>query len=245
MSSTATAMRTWDYVALGDSIPAGAGDVAGKSFVYDYARHIEQDTGVRIAVHNLATDGGTTGDLLAQMQHDADTRTLLGDAEVVTISIGVNDLEMHLPDYAGGACGGSDNQKCFRSALALFKGPWNAILSEVLRMRANRPTIIRVTNDYNPFPGNAAARANLGERTGKVFTHYLRGLNDYRCSTAQQKEIPCADVALAFNGPGTDASAFAKGLIGTDQFAHPSAKGHQLIAQTLRQLGYAPLAEGE
>jgi lysophospholipase L1-like esterase len=219
--------------------------VAGKSFVYDYARDIEQDTGVQVTVHNLATDGGAARDLLAQLQQDPNTRTLLEGAEVVTISIGGNDLESHLQEYAEGACGGPDNQECFRSALALFKGPWNAILSDVLQLRANRPTIIRVTNDYNPFPGNSAARANLGASIEGVFTHYLRRLNEYRCSRAQQRGIPCADVALAFNGPGTDASAFAKGLIGSDQFAHPSARGHRLIAQTLRKLGYAPLAEGE
>jgi hypothetical protein len=88
-----------------------------------------------------------------------------------------------------------------------------------------------VTNDYNPFPGNSQAATNLGTDFVGIFTPYLVKLNAYRCSVARRNRIPCADVARAFNGPDEDRSAFAKGLIGRDRFAHPSAKGHRVIAQ--------------
>lgn len=230
----------WDYVALGDSVPYGAGDVAGRSFVPLYAHLIEQDTGASVRVHNLATDGGTARDLLGQLRNDPKVRRALKGAEIVTISIGGNDLESHLGDYASNRCGGSDNQMCFRAAVAAFKPTWAAILAEVLRLREDK-SIIRVTNDYNPFPGNVRAAANLGKGITDVFTHYLRQLNQQRCSSAEHVGIICADVAKAFNGANTNESAFAKGLIGTDEFAHPSAKGHRLIAQILRALGYRPL----
>jgi lysophospholipase L1-like esterase len=230
----------WDYVALGDSVPYGAGDVAGRSFVPLYAHLIEQDTGASVRVHNLANDGGTARDLLGQLRNDPKVRRALKGAEIVTISIGGNDLESHLGDYASNRCGGSDNQMCFRAAVAAFKPTWAAILAEVLRLRADK-SIIRVTDDYNPFPGNVRAAANLGKGITDVFTHYLRQLNEQRCSSAEHVGILCADVAKAFNGADTNESAFAKGLIGTDEFAHPSAKGHRLIAQILRALGYHPL----
>jgi len=230
----------WDYVALGDSVPYGAGDVAGKSFVALYARSIEQDTGATVRIHNLATDGGTARDLLGQLRGDPKLRGALKGAEIVTISIGVNDLESNIPDYVSSTCGGTDNQKCFRAASAAFKPTWAAILAEVRRLRRDG-SIIRVTNDYNPFPGNARAAANLGKGFTDVFTHYLRQLNAYRCSSAEHVGILCADVARAFNGAKTNKSAFSKGLIGTDEFSHPSAKGHRLIAETLRALGYRPL----
>ncbi len=102
-----------------------------------------------------------------------------------------------------------------------------------------------MTNDYNPFPGNARAAANLGKGITGVFTHYFRRLNAYRCSSAEHVGILCADVAKAFNGEKTNENAFAKGLIGTDEFNHPSAKGHRLIAQILRALGYRPLVDLE
>lgn len=230
----------WDYVALGDSVPYGAGDVDGRSFVPRYARLIERDTGASVRVHNLATDGGTARDLLGQLRDDPKVRRALKSAEILTISIGGNDLESHLGDYASKTCGGPDNQTCFRAAVAAFKPTWAAILAEVLRLRADK-SIIRVTNDYNPFPGNARAAANLGKGITDAFTPYLRQLNAYRCSSAEHVGILCADVAKAFNGAETNESAFAKGLIGTDFFAHPSAKGHRLIAQILRALGYRPL----
>jgi hypothetical protein len=72
---------TWDYVALGDSVPAGVGDVAGRSFVYAYARFIEKDTGAKVTVHNLATDGGTAEELLDQLRHEASPRRLLRHTE--------------------------------------------------------------------------------------------------------------------------------------------------------------------
>lgn len=234
-----TAQR-WDYVALGDSLPFGAGDVAGKSFVPRYARLIAQDTGASVAVHNFATETGTASGVLYQLQHDPSRKAVKG-AEIVTISIGVNDLEAHFGEYLSKSCGGPDNQQCFRDALPPFKKTWDAILAQVVRLRGTHKSIVRVTNDYNPFPGNVQAAANFGEDFVSVFTPYLRELNAYRCSTAKKMKIPCADVATAFNGPETTESAFAKGLIGKDEFAHPSAKGHQLIAQTLGALGYRPL----
>jgi hypothetical protein len=63
------ATSSWDYVALGDSAPAGAGDLAGKSFVYAYACLVEQDTGASVAVHSLAhASGETSSDLLGEVQ---------------------------------------------------------------------------------------------------------------------------------------------------------------------------------
>ena len=88
---------------------------------------------------------------------------------------------------------------------------------------------------------DARAADNLGTDIAVVFTRYLRQLNAYRCSSAEHVGILCADVARAFNGANTSDSAFAKGLIGSDAFSHPSAKGHRLIAQILRNLGYHPL----
>ena len=223
-------------MALGDSIPAGTGDSGGRSFVYDYARYIQQDTGVRVAVHNLGTNGLTSRGLVAHLQHDEAVRELVKKADVVTISVGLNDLVAPL-GYATSACGGRDNQACFRSALAASESSWNAALSIVLLLRANRPTLIRVTDDYNAFT-DAQAKARLGAEKLKVFTRYLRRFNAYRCATARRYRSACADVGRAFNGPSTNASAYARGLIGGD--GHPSREGHRLIAVALRALGYAP-----
>ncbi len=234
-------VASWDYVALGDSVPYGSGDVAGHSFVFSYARFVEHDTGASVVVHNLASDGGTSRDLLALLKGDASARRQLKAAEIITISIGGNDLQAGIGDYVSRTCGGPDNQDCFRRGLASFERTWPKLLGTLLRLRTTRNTIIRVTNDYNPFPGNSQAATNLGTDFVDIFTPYLVKLNAYRCSVARRNRIPCADVARAFNGPGEDQSAFAKGLIGRDRFAHPSAKGHRVIAQTLRALGYRPL----
>ena len=223
-----------DYVALGDSIPAGAGESEGRSFVDDYARDIQRDTGAKVAVHNLGTNGLTVRGLLEQLRHDDTVRSRVRNADVVTISVGLNDLVVPL-GYAPNACGGRDQQTCFRSALESFEPAWNAVLSEVTLLRANHPTLIRVTNDYNAFT-DAHAQMTFGPARIKVFVRYLRRFNAYRCSTARKYRMACADVGRAFNGPSLNASAYPRGLIGGD--GHPSQTGHRLIARTLRALGY-------
>jgi hypothetical protein len=44
--------KTWDYVALGDSYPAGLG--VENSYVDYYAEFIEQDLGVQVEVNNFS-----------------------------------------------------------------------------------------------------------------------------------------------------------------------------------------------
>jgi len=64
--STPEANTTWDYVALGDSIPAGYG-VKGQSYVIYYAEYIEADLGVKVNVQNWSIPGQTTKQLLTKL----------------------------------------------------------------------------------------------------------------------------------------------------------------------------------
>lgn len=155
-----TAQR-WDYVALGDSLPFGAGDVAGKSFVPRYARLIAQDTGASVAVHNFATETGTASGVLYQLQHDPSRKAVKG-AEIVTISIGVNDLEAHFGEYLSKSCGGPDNQQCFRDALprSRRRGTRFSPRSFVCEVRINplsasRTTTTRSLGTFRPLPTSA------------------------------------------------------------------------------------------
>jgi hypothetical protein len=76
--------KTWDYVALGDSWPAGFG--VEKSYVEYYAEFIEQDLGVRVEVHNFAMSGQSATRLLGQLRNKEELREAIQSAEVITIS---------------------------------------------------------------------------------------------------------------------------------------------------------------
>jgi lysophospholipase L1-like esterase len=230
---------SWSYVAFGDSVTFGSGDVSGASFVGILARLIEEHGRVSVAVHNLAFDGGTSQDLLDALQHNPDFQQALAHANLLTIDIGGNDIESGLEAYSTKTCGGQDNRECFRTGLAAFKGRWAAILAIVVKARPPSVAAIRVLTAYDNFVGNAQAAANLGPTIARDIGPYLDELNDYRCSSAMAYGIPCVDIARAFNGPSRH-GAIPSDLMGSDGI-HPSAKGHLLIAQTIDAAGYAPL----
>jgi lysophospholipase L1-like esterase len=68
----------------------------------------------------------------------------------------------------------------------------------------------------------------------------MAAVNAHIASTATANNIAYARVYLAFNGPGGDEDPGDKGFLAFDHF-HPSAAGHALIAQLLRELGYLPI----
>ena len=86
-----------------------------------YAAYITADTGARIDLANLGQSGQTSSQLLHALRNDSAIRQAVGTAEVITFNIGINDLGHAGEAYEHGACGGSDNQECLRTAVESFK----------------------------------------------------------------------------------------------------------------------------
>lgn len=81
------------YVALGDSITAGYGLGDGEQ---SFAEKLASDKGYSLKM--LAESGDTSANLLAKIQNPANAETLK-NADLITISIGGNDLMNALYDY--------------------------------------------------------------------------------------------------------------------------------------------------
>ena len=88
-----TASRSWSrYVALGDSLTAGRGDVGSDGRPVGWARRLAalltKRTGVNCALTNLAVDGATIGRVLA------DQLPRLQDVgpDLVSATVGMNDI---------------------------------------------------------------------------------------------------------------------------------------------------------
>lgn len=86
-------------VALGDSLTAGTGDLTGKGYVGQVREKLEQQLGKPVFVYNnFAIPGFRTYDLLKDWDaKKADLEKSLGDADLVLLTIGGNDL------FEGGA----------------------------------------------------------------------------------------------------------------------------------------------
>lgn len=218
------------YVAIGDSISTGIWHWPG--FVGAYADHIENDTGRVVTVDNRAVNGLTSGELLNAVRTNQAMRNALRDADVITWSIGGNDLRGARTAYKEEECGGGDNQDCLRDVEEQVADDWDDIIDEVLALRGS-DTIVRTMDIYNPYVDDDKADGDFA-----VFKGYVDGLNQQLRSAAQGAGIPVAGVYAAFNGASGEQDAVQ--YITFDGL-HPDTGGHAVIAGLLRAFGYAPL----
>ena len=236
-----------NYTALGDSLANGILDLSRGGYVPRYATYVQADTGARVQLNNLAENGWTSRQLLDALRSNAAFRNAVANSQVVTWDIGGNDFLRVISSYRGGACGGADNQDCFRSAAATFKANWSAITAEILALRSTSNTMIRTMDVYNPFVNAQKASdswpADGGLNDFQVVKPLLDDVNHYIAATAAANNIPCAKVYQAFNGVNGDEDAGDKGYISPLDYTrvHPSDLGHRVIADLFRNLGYAPL----
>jgi lysophospholipase L1-like esterase len=231
------------YTALGDSIGFGLFAPIGDGYVPVYGRRVEADTGANVTLVNTSIPGWTSSDLLGAIRGNLLFRVSIATSSIVTVNIGGNDLLGARGSYGNRTCGGPDNQDCLRAAVATFRANWNAILDQVLSLRSTRNTVIRTQDIYNPYVNEDRARDTWPNDQGNDFQVakvYLDQINNHIRMTSAARNIPCARVYLAFNGPNGDIDAGDRGFIAFDGL-HPNGRGHQLIADLLGDLGYSPL----
>jgi lysophospholipase L1-like esterase len=227
------AQPVWSYVALGDSLAAGA--IAEQGYVPRFANLMAKDTGKQVQVTNFGVPGWQSSDLLNALKTDSRTRSAVENAQVITFDIGGNDLLHANRLFLDGTCGGSDNLECFRQGVQQFEVNWDAILGEITALRAPEVAVVRTMNIYNPF---VAVQKAAGEFT--VLRPFLEEINNHIAMTAAARNIKVADVSTAFNGTGHDQDAAAKGWMSID-CVHPNDQGHEAIAEALQATGYGPL----
>lgn len=192
-------------VILGDSLGRGAGDSSGLGIG---GRLVDELRRRKIPVHeqeNLAVNGARTRDLLAQLEH-RNVQAVIGQANVVIVSIGGNDLW---------------TEKNWRAGLPRDpEGAMEDVLSRVAeiisKVRAANPTArIFLIGLYNPY---------AKERFGPVLTLFVKRWNTL--VTQRFASDPRLDVVETF-----DIFAY-RDRLAVDHF-HPSDEGYALIARRI------------
>jgi lysophospholipase L1-like esterase len=221
-TTTANALNYWNYVALGDSLAVGTG-ASYEGYVDRYAAYLEDDTGAQISVTNLGRNGQTSSELLYALRNNLSWRRAVGEADVLPVNVGINDLGHAAEAYEKGACGGTDNQDCLHAAVQTVEGNWNSIIAELLTLRSTNDTVIRAAGlGYTPHFDDGRLD------NFRAFQSYLDEVNSRIARTASDSDIPLSEVHLD------------KGYISQDRL-HPNDQGYEVIAQRLRELGYSPL----
>lgn len=208
----------YHYTAIGDSLTTGAGAWLSGGFAPLYRRMAESRLRSRVTYENLGINGLTSQKLLSRVQGDPRMRAALQRADIITVSIGANDLQ----PYARAIADGSGSRAAqIPQVLARTKGNVRQIVNHLYQIKSSQrtPFIIRMVGVYNPFPNR---EAGLYARQYNSFLASLGGPN-YRV----------ADVYPAFEGNERE-------LLFLDRI-HPNSRGYRIIAQRLDRLGYLPL----
>jgi lysophospholipase L1-like esterase len=231
------------YTALGDSLAFGAFAPLGQGYVPLYRDNLAKDTARRIVLYNLGVPGWNSQDLRRALEQNFLFQLLVWSSEAVTVNIGGNDLRTVRTAYQTQSCGGVDNQDCLRAAVVTFKQNWNAIIGRILQLRGSRKTLIRTMDIYNPYVDEDKAKDSWSEASNvndfTILKFYLDDVNQYIAQTSVSFGA-FAKVYEAFNGLAGDEDPAGKGLLAFDGF-HPNKAGYALMAELLRDLGYAPL----
>ena len=231
--STHEANTTWDYVALGDSIPAGYG-VNAQSYVIYYAEYIEADLGVKVNVHNWSIPGQTTKQVLTKLQNDQELRDAIKDAEVITIWTGWNDVARFFILGKESKCSDGENldMDCVREGVRVLEVDIDALLIEILSLRSTNDTLIRIADNCNHFVGEWKEAGEYQKLKGPVFEDWSEAI----VQIASNHGVPVVHTYMALNGEDGNDEIAAKYLWADG--IHFSAEGHILIADLHRDLGY-------
>jgi lysophospholipase L1-like esterase len=222
--------RTWDYVALGDSWPAGYG--LEKSYVDYYAEFIEQDLGVEVVVQNFSKTGQSASVLHYQLLNNQELREAIQEAEVITIFTGWNDLYSKLDVFRSGECGGEDNLDCIRNEVAALNADIEAILDEILSLTSLQDTLIRIAEPPIPWMNSWLYNDWFDILRGPCYEDWVEHLIE----AAEERGITVVFTYHVLNGPNGD-QPMDETLTHSDGM-HPNAEGHQLLARLHREAGY-------
>ncbi|MBU8905331.1 GDSL-type esterase/lipase family protein [Desertibacillus haloalkaliphilus] len=191
------------YTALGDSLTTGVGAFFSLGFVKRYARMLEHLYHVPVAVKSKGKAGLTSAELLARLRR-IDTRNAIAEADLITITIGGNDLlQAYRRGYHLHALEHSVNQ---------FAVNLQLILAEIKAIKALSPKKsyrIQLIGLYNPFPKHPYS---------DYFIHkYNNILKSYHSNLINYVDIyPLFEQNHAY-------------LLSFDY--HPNSKGYQVIAE--------------
>jgi lysophospholipase L1-like esterase len=228
-TTSAAAPVTRSVVGLGDSVVSGrACDCT--PFVQRYAHLTAHLTGVTVAGHNLGVSGLTSEGLLDQLARGTEAAEAVRGADIVTITIGANDLVPARGSYWAGTC-----QGCFAAAATKVRRNITAALQRIRTLRAGRPTEILVTTYWNVFKEpTASSSAEFREMVERATARAIEAI----CAAARTGSVACIDLYRPFKGSGDrDPTRY----LAADR-DHPNAAGHALIAATLARHGWAELA---
>ena len=212
-----------NYVVLGDSIASGYGL---KNTLDCYAATIAKEKSYYLS--NDAVPGHTTDDLLWVVCHNTTARNDLQKADLISISIGGNDLIQFLANSSTSQLFdimlNGVNASSVKEAAQKVRTNLHNICEEIRSLNSTAPIIFQT--QYNPLYANNqySSYASMADKLAPAFDAvYNELMSDY-------SNIFVADVYTAFDNYYKATGKYD--VIQSDGI-HPSESGHDLIAEVI------------
>jgi lysophospholipase L1-like esterase len=231
-----TATKALSLGVLGDSIALTTDPPCGCTpFAALFAHRI----GARVS--DGAAAGSEARDLLKQVNTDDFIRQIVRRSDDIVIDMGINDLPWMRSDDPCSVAGSQPgevhwagvDQKCIRRVARQYENTMNSVLTQIDGLRANKPTMLRLTNVYDSVIGDTVTPSYNSPAAVRPSEAAVARFDAIQCRLASEHHGRCVDVDRAFNGP--DGSQPARRFLVASDHLHPSARGQQVIADLLYQ----------
>ncbi|MEK3734501.1 MULTISPECIES: GDSL-type esterase/lipase family protein [Paenibacillus] len=215
-SGTGVKFVVYHYTAVGDSLTFGFGAMPGSGFVSLYRRMAEVKLKRFVAHENLGINGLTAKELNERLMQAAAFRYHLQQAQIITLSIGGNDLIRAVK-----SSGGRPTREVLDAALYRCQHHVAEIIGKIQRLKSaeGKPYYMRVIGLYNPYPAWSEAVEYVVRFNRFLFAmehDYFRVADVYSLFAGREREL------LSIDG------------------IHPNGSGYRVIALQLDRLGYKP-----
>lgn len=227
-----TDMDEWDLVWISDSSGWGVTDV--------YAAMVEEDTGIKVNVHDYWMGGLSAGEVYSALKGEPTPRfkltqllDLIPEAEIIVFFANPAN-SVASDDPSDWSCIGGVNyvNKCqdFDTYITHLEG----IYQLIFELRDGQPTIVRAYDSYNPLIAEFQ-KQGVYEECKACWADFNAAIHQ----AADSYDIPVAEVSKAWNGTNWDMDPVQLGY--TKDGEHPNEMGAEVIAQAIRELGYKPV----
>ncbi|SHH80838.1 hypothetical protein [Clostridium grantii] len=132
------------YTALGDDLSSLLPSFIFYGFPYRICRYFKQNN-FKVEFHNFAKPKFTSNDLFFQLRSNFEIRQQIKKSNVLTLSIGANNLLLGVNETYTDI-----NGKSVKKSIESFKEDWNFILYFIRNCIGSKATIYIMTI-YNPF----------------------------------------------------------------------------------------------
>lgn len=227
-----TPLNSLKLVAIGNSTPAGYGIEPQENYLRIYAEYIKQDLGLEVEIINWAENGNKNLlDWIKAVTTDEVFRMDIKNANIITIWLNWYEGMPYI----------YKTERVYKDELNMTNkkmgDSYNILFAEITRLVDPKETLIVVAETGIPPAIAETWKDNNFYQELKQYAY--EDWKNYLRKAAENNNVKVVPTYKAFNGQ--DGNSMLPEVYIQKDGIHFSAKGHKLIADLHRNLGYNPL----